>query len=187
MEHTLTGEQSCELTEVLSKELSAEVTALLAEYGVVAKLAGGPVGEDPDWVFASLELSNDQIQGALLMRAPVEVLGATIPITRKGGPFIDELLDWGGELCNQLAGRIKNQLGSRGICIRLATPIATRAAAMQVEWAYWNAAGTEWTRFLADGQAVSVRVLLDVDPDFELPERQDAEAASVRSEGLMLF
>ncbi|MBL8719854.1 MAG: chemotaxis protein CheX [Myxococcales bacterium] len=68
---------------------------------------------------AVLGFAGEHLRGAVVLEAPEGVLERSLPC---GEPTPEAVLDWAGELANQLCGRIKNRLLGHGIVIQLATP-----------------------------------------------------------------
>ncbi len=68
---------------------------------------------------AVLGFAGEHLRGAVVLEAPETVLTRSLPC---GEPTSEALLDWAGELANQLCGRIKNRLLTHGVVIQLATP-----------------------------------------------------------------
>ena len=64
--------------------------------------------------------TGDGIRGSVLLAASSEVLQRAYPLEGVPG------WDWAGELANQLLGRLKNHLLSRGVTISLTTPMVLR-------------------------------------------------------------
>jgi hypothetical protein len=64
--------------------------------------------------------SGEQMRGTLLLATSREPLGRTSPTTE------GSLREWIAELSNQLLGRIKNKLLTRGVTLHLSTPIVLR-------------------------------------------------------------
>ncbi len=69
------------------------------------------------------------LRGTLTLVAPFALLHAAYPIPICAPAEVPEadVLDWSGELVNQLLGRIKNRLAPRGVEIMASTPKSLRA------------------------------------------------------------
>src|SRR5438105_11537361 len=56
------------------------------------------------------------LRGSLTLVAPFSLLQTTYPFALRAEPEAElDVLDWSGELANQLLGRISNRLAARGI------------------------------------------------------------------------
>ncbi len=74
---------------------------------------------------AAIGFVGEGIKGALILSLGRAILIASLPENLRRKDATDEMLgDWGGELANQLLGRLKNGLWSSGIEIALGTPVA---------------------------------------------------------------
>jgi chemotaxis protein CheX len=79
--------------------------------------------------FAVIGFAGKQMRGSLVLFAYPGVLRASYPTP--GEVSEEDLLGWAGELSNQLLGRIKNKLLTRGITIDLSTPTAMTGHGMR--------------------------------------------------------
>lgn len=75
--------------------------------------------------------------------------------------------DWIGELCNQLAGRLKNKLCCFGVDLSMSTPTTVRGQFLSVTS---TAAESFEASIHFRGGALLAQLTLNVDPDFELVE-----------------
>jgi CheY-specific phosphatase CheX len=64
------------------------------------------------------------IRGSLTVSSTADLFRASYP--SKGEPNIADLLDWVGEIANQLLGRIKRRFCERGVDFEASTPAAIR-------------------------------------------------------------
>jgi hypothetical protein len=64
--------------------------------------------------------TSDQMRGSILLAATREPLGRTSPVNDTS------LREWIAELSNQLLGRFKNKLVSRGVNLHVSTPVVLR-------------------------------------------------------------
>jgi hypothetical protein len=77
-------------------------------------------GAEPLLFCGVVGFSGEQMRGTLLLATSREPLGRTSPSNDAS------LREWIAELANQLLGRIKNKLLSRGVTLHLSTPIVLR-------------------------------------------------------------
>ena len=79
--------------------------------------------------------SGKVLRGTLTLVAPFSLLHAAYPIPPQAGAEVleAEILDWSGELSNQLLGRIKNKLAARGVELMASTPKALRAHRSRIQ------------------------------------------------------
>jgi CheY-specific phosphatase CheX len=97
------------------------------------------VGASPQ-MLSLIGFGGSQLRGAVLLSASRPVLERSYPIRHADAVSDDDLRDWSAELVNQLLGRIKNQLLSRGVTIQLSTPTAISGVQIVVGAAWTNAA-----------------------------------------------
>ena len=78
--------------------------------------------------------SGARMRGTLTVMAPQILWFKTYPIAHSPGaaPGDNDLLDWCGEVVNQILGRIKNQLRSRGVELEVSTPKAVHASHLTI-------------------------------------------------------
>jgi chemotaxis protein CheX len=105
-------------------EMVVDAAASLFEAcGVKLEYLGVATAEDPpfDTTLSVIGYAGEHMRGSVLLSAPDTVLRATHPMGSSAGD--DDLLDWSGELTNQLLGRIKNKVRKAGILIQMSTPM----------------------------------------------------------------
>lgn len=80
-------------------------------------------------VVTFIGFSGPLLRGTLTLVAPFTLLHAAYPIPPCAPTEVPEadVLDWSGELVNQLLGRIKNRLAPRGVELMASTPKSLRA------------------------------------------------------------
>jgi CheY-specific phosphatase CheX len=85
-------------------------------------------------IVAFIGFGGARLRGALTLMAPQALWQKTYPIAVAGGerPGESDLLDWCGEVVNQVLGRIKNQLGRRGVELQVSTPKALHATQLTI-------------------------------------------------------
>ena len=111
-----------------------------------------------------------QMRGALVLATTREPLERTNP-----SAVNPSHRDWICELANQLLGRVKNQMLSRGVEIFASTPIALRGEHLSPILQQRLVAEL----FTADGGVVCVWMDCEFDEGFELPESGVFEAVPV--------
>lgn len=84
-------------------------------------------------VASVLGFAGEQMKGSLVVSCERSLLAASHPNLAMGMP-VDEasILDWSGEMANQMLGRIKNKLSTIGIKMSMSTPTTVTGKAMQV-------------------------------------------------------
>ncbi len=112
---------------MFARVLADASASLLRLYGLnVAPLspdAARPAIEGRD-VIALVPFEGGILGGKLLLAGAPEVLVATLPFQPEGTPPQEMLLDWAGELSNQILGRVKERLVRRGADMDVGVPIA---------------------------------------------------------------
>ncbi|MCX6130928.1 MAG: chemotaxis protein CheX [Proteobacteria bacterium] len=105
----------------------------LTEYRLT--YADAAIGDTIQVSFASvLGYSGDLIKGSLVVSCEKQLLDKSHPNLAMGMP-VDEsdLLDWVGEMTNQLLGRIKNKISGIGIKFSMSTPTTVTGKSMQIK------------------------------------------------------
>jgi hypothetical protein len=113
------------------ERLLAECTIdLFASYGVeLQRVRGTPVCEGA--FAASIGVAGEKLRGSLVLLSPIEIIRLSHPtVGAEAEADFAIIADWGAELANQLAGRVKNQLLAWGIELQLSTPIAFAKASL---------------------------------------------------------
>lgn len=131
-------------------------------YGVPVSVRRRSSRDDCGW-FGMIELSGDGLQATLLLSPNTEALRRSYPL--EGQPSAD----WVGELLNQVAGRLQNDLGTRGARVRIGTP-----------WIVPDRRGRE--RCGGEEPEVVLSIRAEVDPGFQLREPE-----SELPDGMILF
>lgn len=84
-------------------------------------------------VAAVLGYSGNQMKGSLVVTTSRHVVDGSHPNHAMGMPVTEpDLVDWAGEIANQMLGRIKNQLVTRGVIFNMATPTAVLGKSIEV-------------------------------------------------------
>ncbi len=113
--------------------------------------------------FSVIGFGGQQVRGVLVLGAPIELLAKAHPMPDAPS---EDLLDWCGELSNQLVGRLKNKLLGYGIIIQLSLPTTLCGVLIQ-HWVRSRHAGFAH-RFQADGHCVSTVFEGVAEPGVEL-------------------
>jgi CheY-specific phosphatase CheX len=122
---------------------------------------------------AVLGFGGRQMRGAVLLAASDELLVSSFPKPAvRGGLDRDALLDWSGELLNQLVGRVKAELGKHGVIIEPGTPTTISGVAVRVGAATRNAHCVPH-KFQVEHDAFIVRFEALAEPGTELSEQPD--------------
>ncbi|MEP7119522.1 MAG: chemotaxis protein CheX [Byssovorax sp.] len=110
--------------------------AAFAAYSVHVDLdAGDPYQPAHDaQIVAFIGFGGARMRGTLTVVAPHALWRETYPIVGSAGsePDDNDLLDWCGEVVNQVLGRIKNQLLRSGVELQVSTPKALRASQLTI-------------------------------------------------------
>jgi len=106
---------------------------LFAAYGVSLVADGQEQAEKQRYGLAGIiGFTGDQVKGSLLLASTVEMIAATFPVkVASGASTEDALVDWTGELSNQLLGRIKNRLLPHGVSFALSIPVSLSGADLE--------------------------------------------------------
>lgn len=107
-------------------ELCAEACGeLFAAYGVTLTRTGRAwTQSDTVVVSGVMGFVGSRLRGTCLLAGPSAIIAESCPATGSAR-------DWMGELTNQLVGRLKTKLLSRGVEVALTTPIVLSGARLQ--------------------------------------------------------
>ncbi len=85
-------------------------------------------------IVAFIGFGGARLRGTLTVMAPQQLWQMTYPIAVADGgeAGANDLLDWCGEVVNQVLGRIKNQLTRRGVELQVSTPKAIHARQLTI-------------------------------------------------------
>ena len=85
-------------------------------------------------IVAFIGFGGARLRGTLTVMAPQALWLKTYPIAVAPGADLgdNDLLDWCGEVANQVLGRIKNQLVRRGVELQVSTPKALHASQLTI-------------------------------------------------------
>jgi CheY-specific phosphatase CheX len=86
-----------------------------------------PSATGPDTIVASIGLAGVDFRGALVIHAPPAFFQRSYPASLKRTVISDaQMIDWAGEISNQLLGRLKNRLCQFGLDFAISTPTVVR-------------------------------------------------------------
>jgi CheY-specific phosphatase CheX len=108
-----------EMTRVIQEMAGSACVELMQAYGVQLVAADGWVESEELMFSGVMGFVGEQVRGTCLLAAPQGTIQAAAP--KDAGTR-----DWVGELSNQLVGRLKAKLMSRGATIALSTPVVLR-------------------------------------------------------------
>ncbi len=85
-------------------------------------------------IVAFIGFGGARLRGTLTVMAPRELWQRTYPIASTPGAEVgdNDLLDWCGEIVNQVLGRIKKQIAQRGVALEDSTPKALHASHLTI-------------------------------------------------------
>jgi CheY-specific phosphatase CheX len=97
------------------------------------EMNGGDAPLDRENLLAAcIGLSGTTVRGALVVVARPTFFKATYPPELGVPRSDDDVADWGGEVANQLLGRIKNRLSTYGLDFTTSTPTVVRGDRLQL-------------------------------------------------------
>lgn len=108
--------------EYLEAAVSEACLSLFEDYALpLRRSTFENVGSDCDLLFCGIiGCSGDKMRGSLMLATTREPLGRTAPVSDASQR------EWLAELTNQLMGRVKNKLSTRGQELHMSTPIVLR-------------------------------------------------------------
>jgi chemotaxis protein CheX len=139
---------------------------------------------DADTIVASIGLAGSDFRGALVVHAPPAFFQRSYPPSLKRTVVSDAaMVDWAGEISNQLLGRLKNRLCQLGLDFAISTPTVVRGDKLTL-----NATAAASVRHgLRVGDA-RADVVLNIAQDAGkplLPAKGPAQVASLEGEALL--
>lgn len=153
----------------LDAHLSDSLVRLLESHDLKPRsVEPGPDSERAEFA-ATIGFTGQGLKGALVIMAGRATLRSSLPGDLRSREATDELLaDWGGELANQLLGRLKNRLWASGVEIALGTPVGFAGE----EIAHFSPEPRVRRRAAAmvSGELVIVELELECAPELELGE-----------------
>jgi CheY-specific phosphatase CheX len=173
--------ESIERLDAFLREAAIE---LFASHGleVAPEMAAGEAGGDP--LVSAIGFTAATMRGTLVLSVGRDLAAASLPGSlRGGGASLDLLVDWTGELSNQLLGRIKTRLCSVGLEIALSTPMVFVGTAMRH---FARSCPVQRAHRLRGAGSCLVEFLACFDEGVEIGEAV-AEGASSAPEGEAIF
>ena len=120
------------LLEESALELAASTDGL-SDYQLVSGQASEETGQAQVEYASVLGFSGDLIKGSLVLACNKTLLEKSHPNIAMEMPVGEpEVLDWVGEIANQLLGRLKNKIAAAGIKFSMSTPTNMCGKSMQV-------------------------------------------------------
>ena len=127
---------------------------VFAAYGIAMSLESDDTttrDDSPGPIVSFIGFGGDLLRGTLIILAPLNVVRASYPSELKDcAESAIQVFDWAGELANQVLGRIKNRLDSRGVEVFVSMPKVMLASHFSVPTSSRGAVCG--LRFLAPGQ-----------------------------------
>ena len=173
---------SIEAVSLIDGLVQDSTRSLFNDYGLAMNLDGSPVAKTLPTVqlIAMIGFSSNALSGSLLMALPNEILERTLPAPDSN------LADWGGELANQLLGRLKNQLLHYQVAINLSLPVVVTGGGFSLPAK--TRMVTRYMSFVSEVGRMFVRMEMELLPNVELVREQQKSAEAGMDEGeLLLF
>jgi hypothetical protein len=170
---TVTNKQS------LDRLVAENCRRLFADYRLEIHTAapGESIAAERFLLCGIIGFTSKHVRGSLVLASTGEPLERTNPSSKPSHR------DWICELANQLLGRVKNEMLSRGVELFGSTPIALRGEHLSP--VLQQSLITEI--FVADRGVVCVWMDCEFDEGFELPEDASYDAAPASSGETLLF
>jgi CheY-specific phosphatase CheX len=130
----------------------------LLEHYCVARYGRNNLASDLPAYRGSVALIGPDVRGNCIVTADASALRAAVDLPLAGSA----LLDWVGEIANQLAGRIKHRLGRRGLNTVLALPVTIVGDIAYLSSTVSDPSGAQ-VGLTCRRQGVTVDVHLDLD------------------------
>jgi hypothetical protein len=170
---------------IVRDTLSMLVVELLGAYGVTCQpTENEPASQTPN----DLELGSvvgvrlNCARGGLVFVAPASLVAELLPVPLSPGAERAQLLDWNGEIANQLAGRLTNRLHARSIPIEVGAPTCVGASSIRLKFS----AEAQGVALSFRSSTSAVRVYLDCPLDRVIVKRS-VEREAVKEGEVLLF
>lgn len=125
-------EQLKKMTEESVLELVASTDGLM-DYKMHSEQAHNDKDQSPVEYASVLGFSGDLMKGSLVISCKKALLEKSHPNLAMEMPVGEpEVLDWVGEIANQLLGRLKNKIAATGVKFSMSTPTTMCGKSMQV-------------------------------------------------------
>jgi hypothetical protein len=108
--------------EIVDTLMSEACISLFSDYSLqLRRIDAAAATGDTDFLYCGVVgFTGDQMRGAILLATTREPLGRTSPVSDTS------FREWVAELSNQLLGRLKNKLLTRGVVLHMSTPVVLR-------------------------------------------------------------
>lgn len=161
--------------EVLAPLLSTAVEGVFAAYGEESREAKS-TGHGHD-IVAVVGFASEKLKGGV-------ALGICADLARRIAPSpTTELADWTGEICNQILGRIRNQLLRYDVDLGIGTPVVLAGVGIDIKP---SRAGTLHHQcFSSSGYQFEAFLEVTFAEGYEFPEPTADEVAAPESSVLM--
>jgi CheY-specific phosphatase CheX len=163
--------------EIINQMVSEACISLFSDYALALqpRAANAPESEVPLLYCGVVGFSGEEMRGTLLLGTSREPLGRTSPASDAS------LREWIAELSNQMLGRIKNKLLTRGVNMHLSTPIVLRGEHI----APVGRAELVPLAFTCDGGLVCVWLDYELKADIDLSQIVELEGAVLEGSGTL--
>lgn len=115
----------------IRSSLEAVVREFFRDYGLEvapeSSVSLAPESAPTSEITSVVGFKSEQLRGGLALVAPLSLVVATLPVVPSPTRLESQLLDWSGEMTNQLLGRLKNKLAALSIDFDIGSPASFRA------------------------------------------------------------
>jgi hypothetical protein len=172
---------SVEAVSLLDGLVQDATRALFNDYNVEMNLDGTPVAKTLPSInlISMIGFSSEVLSGSLLMALPNEILQHTLPAPESS------LADWGGELANQLLGRLKNLLLKYEVAISLSLPVVVTGGGFSLPAK--TRPLTRYFSFVSEPGKMFVRMEMELRSDVELVRAAKMADTNMDEGELLLF
>ena len=176
----------------IERTLSQAVHEFFEGYGLDCTITRHHSERPPGYELGSMVgFEGAALSGGLALVAPDSLVEQMLPVPRAPERAVFQLRDWGGEMANQLLGRLKNKLSGSANDFSIGTPVCMRGVNMHLSLLP-GAYGASLRFSIASAKA-GVRVYLDCTvcevpvPSSKGSRELENETADVVPEGGLLF
>jgi chemotaxis protein CheX len=133
-------------------------------------------------IVSFIDLGGTAVRATMAVSTPFHLARASHPRRRKNATD-EEILDWAAEMLNQVAGRVANRLGARGVDIQIGIPGSILARKLQL-FCTGGAHGRDALVF----EGYGIKVYLNLGPAGPAPQARDpGQAGDCAREGDVLL
>lgn len=142
--------------------LDAACRAMVASRGYDAQRTARPDSVDPrrEALYVVLGFAGAHVKGSLVLDAPRAWVAESHPSASQG-PSAAALIDWAGELGNQLLGRVKNRCAALGLDFALGMPTVVMAQEVSLYSVHPEHRAVLWFQCGAHALAASLELQRD--------------------------